>query len=128
MRTRGGGYIESPGPVDSKGPQREESATFMGRIVGLLVLGLALAMFGFNNSALSWLGIVGLMVLVATSFVGAINTPCIRLSNRLAMASCPRTRRESDLVDVGRCECPDQSHAVQGSVAAEETPRVEFAQ
>ena len=60
-------------PVDSKGPQREESATFMGRIVGLLVLGLALAMGGFNNSALFWLGIVGLMVFVATSFVGAIN-------------------------------------------------------
>jgi len=36
------------------------------------------------------------------------------------MASCPCTRRESDLVDVGRCECADQSHAVQGSVAAEE--------
>ena len=60
-------------PVDSKGPQREESATFMGRIVGLLVLGLALAMVGFNNSALSWLGIVGLVMFVATGFVGAMH-------------------------------------------------------
>jgi hypothetical protein len=60
-------------PVDSKGPQREESATFMGRIVGLLVLGLALAMVGFGSSALFWLGIVGLVMFVATGFVGAIN-------------------------------------------------------
>jgi len=59
--------------LDSKGPQREESATFMGRIVGLLVLGLALAMVGFASSALSWLGIVGLVVFVAAGFVGAIN-------------------------------------------------------
>ena len=40
----------------------------------------------------------------------------------------PITRRESDLDDLGRCECADQSEAVQGSVAAEETPQVEFAQ
>ena len=39
----------------------------------------------------------------------------------------PITRRESDLDDLGRCECADQSEAVQGSVAAEETPQVEFA-
>jgi|GEM_PF-3561003 hypothetical protein len=45
----------------------------MGRIVGLLVLGLALAMVGFNNSALSWLGIVGLVMFVATGFVGAMH-------------------------------------------------------
>jgi len=37
------------------------------------------------------------------------------------MASCPRTRRESDVDDVGRCECADQPEAVQGSVAAEES-------
>ena len=36
------------------------------------------------------------------------------------MTPRPRTRRESDLDDLGRCECADQSHAVQGSVAAEE--------
>ena len=60
-------------PVDSKGPQREESATFMGRIVGLVMLGLALAMVGFASSALFWLGIAGLMLFVATGFVGAMH-------------------------------------------------------
>jgi len=30
-------------------------------------------MVGFNNSALSWLGIVGLVMFVATGFVGAMH-------------------------------------------------------
>jgi hypothetical protein len=45
----------------------------MGRIVGLLVLGLALAMVGFASSALFWLGMVGLVMFVATGFVGAMH-------------------------------------------------------
>lgn len=69
-----GGYIESPGPLDSKGPQREESASFMGRIVGLLVVGLVLAMVGFSSAALFWLGIVGLVLFVATGFAGAMHS------------------------------------------------------
>ena len=40
--------------------------------------------------------------------------------SRPSTAFCICRTYESDLVDVGRCECPDQSHAVQGSVAAEE--------
>ena len=65
--------MDSLGPVDSKGPQGEESASFMARIVGLLVLGLVLVMVGFAGVALFWLGIVGLVVFVATGFVAAIH-------------------------------------------------------
>ena len=57
----------------SKGPQREESASFMGRIVGLLVVGLVLVMVGFASAALFWLGIVGLVLFVATGFVAAMH-------------------------------------------------------
>jgi len=46
---------DSLGPVDPKGPQGEESASFMARIVGLLVLGLVLVMVGFAGVALFWL-------------------------------------------------------------------------
>jgi len=45
----------------------------MGRIVGLLVSGLVLAMVGFSSAALSWLGIVGLVLFVATGFAGAMH-------------------------------------------------------
>ena len=37
------------------------------------------------------------------------------------MASSRRTRRESDFDDIGRCDFADESEAVQGSVAAEES-------
>jgi len=45
----------------------------MGRIVGLLVVGLVLVMVGFSSAALFWLGIVGLMLFVATGFIGAMH-------------------------------------------------------
>lgn len=45
----------------------------MGRIVGLLVVGLVLVMVGFSSAALFWLGIVGLVLFVATGFVAAMH-------------------------------------------------------
>ena len=44
----------------------------MGRIGGLLGLWFIVAMTGFNVAALSWLAPLGLVLLVATSFFGAI--------------------------------------------------------
>ncbi|MEO8519347.1 MAG: hypothetical protein ABI438_09190 [Dermatophilaceae bacterium] len=45
----------------------------MGRIVGLLVLGLVLVIIGFASAAQFWLAIVGLVVFVAAGFVGAMH-------------------------------------------------------
>ena len=45
----------------------------MGRIVGLLVVGLVLATVGFASAALFWLGIVGLVLFVAAGFVAAMH-------------------------------------------------------
>ena len=39
----------------------------------MLVLGLVLVMIGFSSAALFWLGIVGLVLFVATGFVGAMH-------------------------------------------------------
>lgn len=64
----------------------------MGRIVGLLVLGLTLVMVGFNIAALSWLGIVGLVLFVATGFFGAVNATVHTMEQRVgdgAMSSQP---------------------------------------
>jgi hypothetical protein len=44
----------------------------MGRIAGLLGLWFIVAMTGFNVAALSWLATLGLVLLVVTSFFGAI--------------------------------------------------------
>jgi hypothetical protein len=44
----------------------------MGRIGGLLGLCFIVVMTGFNVAALSWLAPLGLVLLVATSFFGAI--------------------------------------------------------
>lgn len=54
------------------GPKREDSAKFMGRIGGLLVLWFMVAMVGFTSKSLFWLAIVGLLMFVATSVFGAI--------------------------------------------------------
>ena len=103
--------MDSLGPVDSKGPQGEESASFMARIVGLLVLGLVLVMVGFAGAALFWLGIVGLVVFVATGFVAAIHPSVDPVEPPVGNDPVPLQRGESDLVDVGRCKCAVQSHA-----------------
>jgi hypothetical protein len=43
----------------------------MGRIVGLLVVGLVVVSVGLSSEAPFWLGIVGLVLFVATGFVAA---------------------------------------------------------
>jgi protein-S-isoprenylcysteine O-methyltransferase Ste14 len=54
------------------GPQREEG-TVIGRIVGLLVVGLVLVSVGISSQAPFWLGIVGLVLFVATGFVAVMH-------------------------------------------------------
>jgi hypothetical protein len=49
----------------------------MGRIAGLLVLWFVVAMTGFNVAALSWLATLGLVLLVVTSFFGAIKAQAV---------------------------------------------------
>ena len=49
----------------------------MGRITGLLVLWFIVAMTGLNVAALSWLSTLGLVLLVVTSFFGAIKAQAV---------------------------------------------------
>ena len=49
----------------------------MGRIAGLLVLWFIVAMTGFNVAALSWLATLGMVLLVVTSFFGAIKAQAV---------------------------------------------------